>query len=190
MTEAPTVRVVMYQPDIPQNTGTILRMAACLDIGVDVIEPCGFVLDDRRLRRAAMDYIDLLDWQRWSSWERYQSASHPGRLCLLTTRGAIPYTRFAFHPDDRLLLGRESAGVPETVHGAADARLVIPMRSGARSLNVAVSAAMVLGEALRQTGGPMAPTAPPGTGTGTGTDATNRPDADGGRLEERSDTAG
>lgn len=145
------MRLVLFEPDIPQNAGTLMRLAAGLGIAMDLIEPCGFVLDDRRLRRAGMDYLDGLDLTRHNSWNAYAGAAHAGRLVLLTTRGAIPYTGFAFAPDDRILVGSESAGVPDAVHEAADARLVIPLKPPARSLNVALSAAMVLGEALRQT---------------------------------------
>lgn len=146
------MRLVLFEPDIPQNTGAVMRLAACLGVGLDVIEPCGFVLDDRRLRRALMDYLDLLDWRRWPSWADYVGADHGGRLVLLTTRAAQGSTDFAFRPDDRLLLGRESAGVPDPVHARADARIRIPMASGARSLNVALSAAFVLGQVRRQAG--------------------------------------
>ena len=145
------MRLVLYEPDIPQNTGTMLRLGAALGIAVDLIEPCGFLIDDRRLRRAAMDYADFLDLTRWTSWRRYAEATQPGRLVLLTTRAALPYTGFAFEPGDRLMVGRESAGVPQDVHDAADARVVIPLRPEARSINVATAAAMVLGEAIRQT---------------------------------------
>ncbi|BAI75779.1 RNA methyltransferase, TrmH family, group 2 (plasmid) [Azospirillum sp. B510] len=145
------MRLVLFEPDIPQNTGTLMRLAAGLGVALDLIEPCGFLLDDRRLRRAGMDYIDHLDWTRHSSWAAYCATPRDGRLVLLTTRAAIPYTDFRFAPGDRILVGRESAGVPDEVHDAADARLLIPMMPPARSLNVAVSAAMVLGEALRQT---------------------------------------
>ncbi|AWK85422.1 tRNA (cytidine(34)-2'-O)-methyltransferase [Azospirillum thermophilum] len=144
------MRIVLFEPDIPQNTGTLMRLAAGLGVALDLIEPCGFILDDRRLRRAGMDYIDHLDWIRHQSWSAYRSLPHQGRLVLLTTRAATRYTDFAFAPDDRILVGRESAGVPDEVHEAADARLLIPMKPPARSLNVAVGAAMVLGEALRQ----------------------------------------
>ncbi len=147
----PALRLVLFEPDIPQNAGTLMRLAAGLGVALDLIEPCGFVLDDRRLRRAGMDYLDHLNWVRHSSWSAYRAAPQAGRLVLLTTRAAIPYTDFRFAPGDRILVGRESAGVPDEVHDAADARLVIPMVPPARSLNVAVSAAMVLGEALRQT---------------------------------------
>lgn len=151
------MRLVLFEPDIPQNTGAMMRLAACLGVGLDLIEPCGFVLDDRRLRRAAMDYTESLDFVRHRSWQAFCQARGPGRLVLLTTRASETYSRFAFRPDDRLMLGRESAGVPETVLEAADARIVIPLRPPARSLNVALAAAMVLGEALRQTGGLPAP---------------------------------
>ncbi|OYD82386.1 tRNA (cytidine(34)-2'-O)-methyltransferase [Azospirillum brasilense] len=145
------MRLVLYEPDIPQNAGTLMRLAAGLGVPLDLIEPCGFVLDDRKLRRAGMDYIDQLSLVRHSSWAAYRALPQAGRLVLLTTRGAVPYTEFAFAPDDRIMVGRESAGVPDDVHEAADARLVIPLKPPARSLNVALSAAMVLGEALRQT---------------------------------------
>jgi tRNA (cytidine/uridine-2'-O-)-methyltransferase len=145
------MRLVLYEPDIPQNTGTMLRLGAALGVAVDLIEPCGFLIDDRRLRRAAMDYADFLDLTRWISWRRYAETNQPGRLVLLTTRAALPYTGFAFAPGDRLMVGRESAGVPQDVHDAADARVVIPLRPEARSINVATAAAMVLGEAIRQT---------------------------------------
>ena len=149
-TKLKPMRVALFEPDIPQNAGAILRLAACLGVGVDIIEPCGFRLDDRRLRRAGLDYIEVAALSRHDSWQRFQEARQ-GRLVLLTTRGDLAYSRFAFAADDILLLGRESAGVPEAVHRAAAARLVIPMRPGLRSLNVALAAAVVLGEALRQT---------------------------------------
>ncbi|AZO11829.1 MULTISPECIES: tRNA (cytidine(34)-2'-O)-methyltransferase [unclassified Mesorhizobium] len=148
------LRIALYQPDIAGNTGTILRFAACLDLGVDIIEPAGFPLSDRTLKRAGMDYLEMAalsrhaDWHAFEDWRR----TNARRLVLLTTKAAIPYTDFAFAAGDVLLFGRESAGVPEQVHQAADARLTIPMRPGARSINVALSVAMVAGEALRQFG--------------------------------------
>ncbi|MGQ9371871.1 tRNA (cytidine(34)-2'-O)-methyltransferase [Azospirillum sp. ST 5-10] len=148
------MRLALIEPDIPQNTGTLMRLCAALGVPMDIVEPCGFLLDDRRLRRAGMDYLDHLDLTRHSSWEAYRRADAPGRLVLLTTHGAIPYTAFAFRVDDRLMVGSESAGAPEAVHAAAAARVVIPLRPPARSLNVAIAAAMVLGEALRQTAAP------------------------------------
>lgn len=147
------MRLVLFEPDIPQNAGTLLRLASALDVPVDIIEPCGFVLNDAKLRRAGMDYLAKAHMTRHSSWEVYHGQSPPGRLVVLTTRGAVPYTAFRFHPDDRILVGRESAGVTQAVHDSADARLLIPLVPPARSLNVAVAAAMVIGEALRQTGG-------------------------------------
>ena len=149
------MRVALYEPDIPQNTGTILRLAACLDVPVDLVGPPGFDLTDRALKRAGLDYLEHVELARHQSFEAFDVArrSVGARLILLTTRADAAYTDFAFAPSDTLLLGRESAGVPPGVHAAADARLRIPMRTGLRSLNVAVAAAMVLGEALRQTDG-------------------------------------
>ena len=146
--------MALFQPDIPQNAGTLLRFAACMGLAVDIIEPCGFLLDDRRLRRAGMDYLDNVALTRHNSWDRFRDsvAGSPARLVLLTTRGDVPYIEYVFDSKDILLLGRESAGVPPEVHEAADARLCIPMADGMRSLNVAVAGAMVAGEALRQTG--------------------------------------
>ncbi|HEY4345769.1 MAG TPA: tRNA (cytidine(34)-2'-O)-methyltransferase [Parvibaculum sp.] len=156
------MRLALFEPDIPQNTGTLIRLGACLGVPVDIIEPTGFPWSDRALKRAGLDYWELADVTRHVSWETYL-ASHlaadrpaAGRLVLLTTKSAEPYTSFAFQPGDTLLLGRETAGVPPEVHAAAGARITIPMRPPARSLNVAIAAAMVLGEALRQTAGPAA----------------------------------
>ena len=147
-----TLRLALYQPDIPQNCGTLLRLGACLGVPLDIIEPCGFVLSDRQLKRAGMDYIDLASLSRHQDYAAFRQAL-PGRMLLLTTAGDCPYHAFSFKAGDTLLLGRESAGVPQEVHDEADARLVIPLQAGRRSLNVAVAGAMVLGEALRQTGG-------------------------------------
>jgi tRNA (cytidine/uridine-2'-O-)-methyltransferase len=146
------MRLALYEPDIPQNCGTLLRLAACLGLAVDVIEPCGFVWGDRRLRRAGMDYLAEVEVRRHSSWSAYRE-SLQGRLLLLTTQAKKNYAGFAFDGEDSLLLGRESAGVPADVHQAATERLKIPMRPGLRSINVALAAAMVLGEALKQTNG-------------------------------------
>ncbi len=143
------LRLVLYQPDIPQNSGAIMRLGACLGVGLDLIEPFGFIMDDRRLRRAGMDYRDLADCRRHASWQAYR-AIDKGRLVLLTTRASLSYLEFSFQPGDRLLLGRESAGVPDAVHQEADAAVTIAMQPLARSLNVALAAAMVVGEALRQ----------------------------------------
>jgi tRNA (cytidine/uridine-2'-O-)-methyltransferase len=148
------VRLALFEPDIPQNTGALLRLAACLAVEVDLIEPLGFLLDDRRLRRAGLDYAGAVTICRHASWRRFVAARDPrSRLILLTTNGSIPHHRFSFAAGDTLLLGRESAGVPQFVHDAAAARVVIPLTAGARSLNVALAGAIALAEALRQTGG-------------------------------------
>lgn len=146
-------RLGLYQPDIPQNTGTILRLAACLDVGVDIIEPAGFDVSNRNMKRAGMDYIERAAVQRHISWNAFESwrRENGKRLVLATTSGATCYTEYTFTNQDIILMGRESAGVPPEVHQSADARIVIPMRPDTRSLNIAVSAAMLLGEALRQT---------------------------------------
>jgi tRNA (cytidine/uridine-2'-O-)-methyltransferase len=147
------VRLALFEPDIPQNTGALLRLAACLGVAVDLIEPCGFLLDDRRLKRAVLDYMADLVVCRHVSWPAFLAHRAPqSRLILMTTTGSIPLHRFIFTADDTVLLGRESAGVPEDVHRAAAARVVIPLRSGARSLNVALAGAIALAEGLRQTG--------------------------------------
>ena len=148
------MRLALFEPDIPQNTGAMLRLGACLGVAVDVIEPCGFVWDDRRLRRAGMDYLDAVTLVRHRSWDAYLAspARATTRLVLLSTRAAPSYARFAFDAGDTLLVGRESAGVTDAVRAAADAAVRIPMVAGVRSLNVALAAAVVLGEALRQTG--------------------------------------
>jgi len=151
------MRIALYQPDIPQNTGTILRLSACLGVAVDLIGPAAFDFSDRSFRRAGLDYLDHVSVTRHQSFTAFDAslaeASPPPRLVLLTTHGAARLVDFAFQNTDVLLLGRESAGVPDAVHLRADARVRIPMRQGLRSLNIAVAAAMVLGEALRQTGG-------------------------------------
>ncbi len=146
--KAETMRLVLFLPDIPQNCGALLRLGACMGVPVDIVEPCGFVFGDARMRRAGMDYLDQVQLTRHASWHAFRQ-SHRGRLVLLTSKGDIGYTDFAFAPDDAIILGRESAGVPEHVHAQADARLRIPMKSGLRSINVAQAGAMVLGEALR-----------------------------------------
>jgi tRNA (cytidine/uridine-2'-O-)-methyltransferase len=148
------LRLALFEPDIPQNTGALLRLAACLAVEVDLIEPCGFLLGDRRLRRAALDYAARVRLCRHASWSRFLTERNPrSRLILLTTGGTVSLYRFSFSPGDTLLLGRESAGVPAVVHDAAFARVAIPLEVGARSLNVALAGAIALAEALRQTGG-------------------------------------
>jgi tRNA (cytidine/uridine-2'-O-)-methyltransferase len=145
------MRLALYEPDIPQNAGAILRLGACWGVAVDLIEPFGFLWSDRHLKRAGMDYLDAADFTRHASWARFSAARGPGRVVLLTTAGTTAYHRFAFRADDTLLLGRESSGVPASVNEASDARLRVPVRPGLRSINVALTAAIVLGEALRQT---------------------------------------
>ena len=146
------MRLALFEPDIPQNTATIVRLGACLGVPVDVIEPCGFLFSEAGFRRAGLDYIERAEIVRHANWQAFREKT-PGRLVLLTTKAALAYTAFAFEASDTLLLGRESAGVPDYVHEAAGARVAVPMRPGLRSLNVAMAGAMVLGEALRQTKG-------------------------------------
>ena len=147
------IRIALYQPDIPGNTGTILRLAACLGAGVDIIEPAGFDISDRNLKRAGMDYIASAALVRHVNWERFEEwrATTGRRLVLASTKAALPYTKVEYRPDDILLFGRESAGVPDHVHDKEDERVLIPMVEGQRSINVAMSAAMITGEVLRQT---------------------------------------
>jgi tRNA (cytidine/uridine-2'-O-)-methyltransferase len=146
------MRLALFQPDIPQNLGAALRLGACLGVPVDVIEPCGFPLSDRAVRRAALDYGAKAEVVRHPGWSEFLTRRQ-GRLLLFTTRGALPFQDFSYRASDVLLFGRESAGVPDEVHAAADARLCIPLVPGTRSLNVVTAAAMALGEALRQTTG-------------------------------------
>jgi tRNA (cytidine/uridine-2'-O-)-methyltransferase len=148
------LRLALYQPDIPGNTGAILRLGACLGLGVEIIGPAGFDLSDRNLKRAGMDYLELAALTRHDDFPAFETWRKAGtrRLVLFTTRAAEPYTHFQFSPTDVLVFGRESAGVPDLVHDAADARLLIPMRQGARSLNLALAAAIAAGEAARQLG--------------------------------------
>lgn len=148
-----TLRLALYQPDIAQNTGTILRLGACLGVPVDIIGPAGFDMSDRALKRAGLDYLERAEINRYISFAEFDAGVQADgrRLVLLSARGPQSYLDFAFAPTDVLLLGRESAGVPDLVHARASAIVSIPMRPGLRSLNVAVAAAIVLGEALRQT---------------------------------------
>ncbi len=147
------MQLALYEPDIPQNTGTILRLCACLGVSAHLIEPAGFPVSDRHFRRSGMDYLDQVRIERHASFAAFDEwrRREQKRLVVFSTRAATPYLDHAFSPADILLFGRESAGVPDQVHAAADARLIIPMRPGLRSINVAMAAAMALGEALRQT---------------------------------------
>ena len=147
-----TVRLALYQPDIPQNTGTILRLAACLGVPVDIILPAGFDASDRNLKRAGLDYLAHVELVRHADWHAFRTA-RSSRVVLLTTKAAVRHMDFAFASGDTLLLGRESSGAPDDVRAAVDASVRIPLVPGLRSLNIAVAAALVLGEALRQTGG-------------------------------------
>ena len=149
------MRIALYEPDIPQNTGTILRLAACLGVEAHIIEPTGFPSSDRAFRRAGMDYLDQVSLVRHTSWAAFETwrRAEALRLVLFTTAATTSYLDQSYRPGDILMFGRESAGVPDAVHQAADVRLTVPMRPGLRSINVAMVAAMALGEALRQTGG-------------------------------------
>jgi tRNA (cytidine/uridine-2'-O-)-methyltransferase len=146
------MRIALYQPDQAGNVGTILRLAACLGVAVDIIEPCGFPFSDRALKRAGMDYAELAAVTRHSGWEAFVGQV-PGRLILFTTKAAVPLSEARFEPGDTLLMGSESRGAPEEVHARADLRVRIPQAEGTRSLNIAVAAGIGLAEALRQTGG-------------------------------------
>jgi tRNA (cytidine/uridine-2'-O-)-methyltransferase len=148
------MQIALFQPDIPQNTGTILRLCACLGVAAHIIEPAGFPVSDRHFRRAGMDYLDQVSLMRHDSWSRFEQWRNDEgyRLILFTTKGATSYLEYGYGAADILLFGRESAGVPDEVVSKADAKLVIPIKPGLRSLNVAMAAAMALGEALRQTG--------------------------------------
>ena len=148
------MRFALFEPDIPQNAGAILRLGACFNVSVDIIEPCGFILSDRLLKRSGMDYLKQVDMQIHESWSSYlsnQRGHEIGRIVLLTTKAKQRYTDFKFRPTDILLLGSESSGVPAAVHAVAHARLLVPITSETRSLNIVATAAIVIGEALRQT---------------------------------------
>jgi tRNA (cytidine/uridine-2'-O-)-methyltransferase len=147
------MRIALYQPDIPQNTGNIFRLGACLGISVDIIEPTGFIFDDKKFKRSAMDYIGHINYKRHIDWQHFYdwTKDNEFRLILMTTKSKKSLYDFKFHPSDVLLFGRESAGVPENIHNIADHRLTIPMKDGVRSINLSSSVALVLGEGLRQT---------------------------------------
>lgn len=147
------MRICLFQPDIAGNVGTILRTCACLDVPVDIIEPCGFPFGERALQRAGMDYLEHVEFRRLQNWQEYQDdrAKSGTRTILMSSKGATPLPDFSFRPDDSILFGCESAGVPDHVHASADARIAIPMKAGMRSLNVAIAVGMTLAEALRQT---------------------------------------
>ena len=147
------MRIALYQPDIPQNTGNIFRLGACLGVSVDIIEPTGFIFDDKKFKRSAMDYIDHLDYKKHIDWQHFYnwSQGEKYRLILMTTKAEQSFYEFEFHSSDILLFGRESAGVPDNIHQIVNHRLTIPMKKGVRSINLSSSVALVLGEGLRQT---------------------------------------
>ncbi len=146
------MKIAMYQPDIPQNCGAMMRLCACMGVGLDIIEPCGFLWDERKIRTSAMDYYDKANITRHSSWEDFQKRHHKSsRIILMSTKASTPYCDFSFKENDILLAGRESAGVPDYIHESVDARVFIPMKQGLRSLNIVNATSMILGEALRQT---------------------------------------
>ena len=147
------IEIALFQPDIAPNAATIIRMAACLGLKVTIIEPAGFAWTDSSFRRAGMDYLDRAVVRRSPSWQAFRDETPGRRLVLLSTKAKVPYSRFDFTGNDIILMGQESSGVPEEVHKAVDARILIPMKAGERSLNVSLACAMVTGEALRQTAG-------------------------------------
>ncbi len=144
------MKVALYEPDIAGNVGTIIRMCACLGLDMDIIEPCGFPFNREKIKKSGLDYIDMVKIMRYPSFEDFRLENKGSRIILLTTKSSVEYTKFEFREDDILMVGRESAGVPETVHNAVDGRVVIKMKEGTRCLNVAISLAMVVGEAIRQ----------------------------------------
>ncbi len=147
------MRLAAYQPDIPQNTGALIRLCASFGVPLELIEPFGFLWDEKKIRISAMDYFDLVELTRHSSWQKFQTHFSTQRIILLSTKASVNYTQFEFRPDDVLLLGRESAGVPEDVHASVDGRVLIPLNPAARSINMAMAGGIVLAEALRQTNG-------------------------------------
>lgn len=144
------ISLAFYQPDIPQNVGAAMRLCACLDVPMHVIEPCGFAWKDSEFKRSGMDYRNHVDLTKSSSWDNFIQTKQKGRVILLTTKASVPYTDITYQDGDTLLLGRESAGVPDDIHASVDERILIPMHGTMRSLNVINSASMVLGEAIRQ----------------------------------------
>lgn len=146
------MKVLLYQPDIAGNVGTIIRMCACLGLDLDIIEPCGFPFNREKIKKSGLDYIDKVKISRYPSFDEYKNQNIDSRIVLLTTKASVEYTKFDFKQNDILMVGRESAGVPEEVHQAVDGRVVIKMQDNTRCLNVAISLAMVVGEALRQVG--------------------------------------
>ena len=154
MTQNPTIlrpKIALYEPDIPQNTAAIIRTCACLGVKLEIIEPCGFLLSDKRFKRVVMDYMDWDKISIYQSFEKFFEAKRNQRIILMTTKASVSYTKFKFEKNDTILFGRESAGVPESVHKLINDRLKIPMNENTRSLNIASSVAIILAESLRQT---------------------------------------
>jgi tRNA (cytidine/uridine-2'-O-)-methyltransferase len=145
------IDIALFQPDIPQNLGAMIRLTACMNAGLHIIEPCSFPMDERKIRKSAMDYMTKINFERHDSWQNFIEYSGDRRIILMTTKGAVPYCDFEFRADDILLAGSESAGAPDYVHERADGRIVIPMAEGLRSLNIVNATSMILGESLRQT---------------------------------------
>ena len=146
------MKIALYQPDIPQNVGAMIRLCACMDVSLDIIEPCGFLWNSKKIRQSALDYFDKIEINRHNNWDHFHDTyKGNGRIILMSTKTSDPYTEFHFQENDILLAGRESSGVPENVHQAADHRVSIPMKHGLRSLNIVNATSMILGEALRQT---------------------------------------
>ncbi len=145
------IKIALYQPDIPQNLGAMIRLCGCMGASLDIIEPCGFIYDERKIRSSAMDYYDKIDITRHNCWGGFYDLYHgKRRIILMSTKAAMPYTDFKFREGDILLAGRESAGVPDNVHEVVDNRIFIPMQAGFRSLNIVNATSMILGEAIRQ----------------------------------------
>lgn len=144
------MKVAMYEPDIAGNVGTIIRMCACLGLDLDIIEPCGFPFNREKIKKSGLDYIDKVKITRYASFDEFKEINKGYRIILLTTKASVEYTTFQFQENDILMVGRESAGVPDTVHNSVDGRVIIKMQENTRCLNVAISLAMVVGEALRQ----------------------------------------
>jgi len=142
--------IALYQPDIAPNVGAAIRLCACLGVGLDIIEPCGFPWNEKKIKQAGMDYLTLVNYERHASWNKFRNAHKNRRIILMTTKASVPYTDFEFQNGDILLAGRESAGVPDEVHESVDGRVLIPMHGQARSLNIVNATAMIVGEALRQ----------------------------------------
>lgn len=145
------MKLALYQPEIPQNAGTLMRLGACMGVPIEIIEPCGFIMNDRKMKRSGMDYLDKVMLTRHGSWNQFQDTMQKSRIILLSPVAESSYLDFQFQPEDILLVGRESSGVPSDVRAAVTHSVYIPMVEGCRSINVAVAAALVLGEALRQT---------------------------------------